>query len=59
MRWSLAFVKLPRSLRELADAPEGADVEAATVLEALRRLEGRHPRLAGWVLDEQGSSAPT
>jgi photosystem II stability/assembly factor-like uncharacterized protein/molybdopterin converting factor small subunit len=58
VRWSLAVVNLPRSLRDLADTPERADVEAATVLDALRRLEGRHPRLAGWVLDEQGLLRP-
>ena len=50
----MAVVCVRGPLRKLAgDRPEHA-LEGATVIELLRALEGRHPDLSGWILDERG-----
>lgn len=49
----MAIVRLRPPLRELAGERE-VEVDAGTLLEALRALEREHPQLSGWVLDEQG-----
>jgi molybdopterin converting factor small subunit len=50
----MALVKLTSPLRELAGGEGRLEVSAATVGDAITALERDHPRLAGWVLDEQG-----
>src|SRR2546422_10256682 len=51
----MAHVRLRSPLRELAGGESEVDVEGTTLGEVIRRLERSHPRLSGWVLDEQGS----
>lgn len=50
----MATVKLRAPLKALADGNREVLVEGASVGEALRDLERRHPRIVGWVLDEHG-----
>lgn len=50
----MATVKLRAPLKDLADGNREVLVEGASVGEALRDLERRHPRIVGWVLDEHG-----
>src|SRR5947209_1581306 len=49
----MAVVRLPSPLRELAGSGR-LEVDGATVGEILETLERSHPRLDGWVADEQG-----
>ncbi len=49
----MATVILPSTLRNLVDATDELDVAGATAGDVLERLEELHPRLRGWVLDEQ------
>lgn len=51
----MPIVRLRPPLRELAGGLREVDVEGATVGEILRGLEHAHPKLGGWVLDDQGS----
>lgn len=50
----MAVVVLRHPLRDLADGATRVEVEGASVGEALADLVHEHPRLKGWVLDEQG-----
>jgi len=50
----MAIVHLPSTLRGLAAGTDRLDVGGESAGEVLRRLEREHPRLRGWVLDEQG-----
>ena len=50
----MAQVRLPATLRRLADGRDRVEVTEDTVGDALRELESTYPELAGWILDEQG-----
>ena len=41
-------------MRKLAGGVAEQELEGATVVEALRALELRHPDISGWILDERG-----
>ncbi len=47
-------VQLPSSLQSLVGGRALLEAEGTTAAEVLARLERSYPRLAGWVLDEQG-----
>lgn len=51
-------VTLPSTLARLASGLRELQLEGATAGELLRRLEETHPRIRGWVLDEQGRLRP-
>src|SRR3989442_4691649 len=50
----MARVKLSSPLRDLADRSGTLEVQAGTVGEIIATLERDHPKLSGWVTDEQG-----
>lgn len=50
----MAIVYLPSTLRGLTGGADHLEVGGATAGEVIRRLELDHPRIKGWVLDEQG-----
>jgi photosystem II stability/assembly factor-like uncharacterized protein/sulfur carrier protein ThiS len=50
----MAVVRLRPPLRALAGGDREVSVSGTTVAEALRDLERTHPKLVGWVLDDQG-----
>ena len=50
----MATVTLRAPLRDRADGQGRLDVEGTTVGEVLRSLERSNPRIAGWILDDQG-----
>ena len=54
----MAVVTLRAPLRERADGAAQHRVTGATVGEAVRELEGRFPRIVGWILDEHGRVRP-
>lgn len=52
----MPILHLPTTLQALAGGSESFDAAGGgTVAELLRKLEGAHPAVAGWVLDEQGA----
>jgi sulfur-carrier protein len=50
----MAVVCVRGPLRKLASGRAEHDLDGATVVELLRRLEAQHPDMGGWVLDERG-----
>jgi molybdopterin converting factor small subunit len=50
----MATVTLRAPLKDLAGGSSDLEMEGATVGEVLRGLETTHPKLEGWILDEQG-----
>jgi molybdopterin synthase sulfur carrier subunit len=51
----MAVVRLRAPLSELAGGKRELELEGATVGEVLQALEGAHPDMRGWILDERGS----
>jgi len=51
----MATVTLRAPLKDLADGASEVEVDGATVGDAIRTLEGMHPKLRGWILDEHGA----
>jgi sulfur-carrier protein len=49
----MAIVRLRGQLKAMAGAAEHP-LDAATVGDLMRALEGARPALAGWILDERG-----
>ena len=54
----MATVRLRGQLRQLAGGEADHDHDGATVVDVVRELEGAHPAVRGWVLDERGRIRP-
>ena len=50
----MATVTLRAPLKDLAGGRSDLEVSGGTVGEVIRALEADHPKLRGWILDEQG-----
>lgn len=50
----MALVSFTPQLRRFVDVPHDAPTNAATLRDALDDVFARHPRLRGYVLDDQG-----
>jgi molybdopterin synthase sulfur carrier subunit len=50
----MATVTLRAPLKDLAGGRSDLEVQGGTVGEVIRALEVDHPKLRGWILDEQG-----
>ena len=50
----MAVVCVRGPLRQLAGGQGEHELDASTVLDSLRALEGSYPDLAGWIVDERG-----
>ena len=50
----MAVVTLRAPLKDLAGGSSEIEIHSGSVLGVLRTLEAEHPRIVGWVLDEQG-----
>jgi molybdopterin converting factor small subunit len=50
----VATVKLRAPLKDLAGGKGEVRIDGTSVGEVLRELERMHPKITGWVLDEQG-----
>jgi sulfur-carrier protein len=48
------LLRLRGALRQRAGGRAEHELEGATVLEVLLALEGEHPALRGWIVDERG-----
>jgi molybdopterin converting factor small subunit len=51
----MALVCVHGPLRKLAGGRPEHELDGATIVALLRGLEGRHPEIAGWILDERGA----
>ena len=51
---AMATVNLRAPLKDLAGGHAALEVAGGTVGEVMRALEASHPKLRGWILDEQG-----
>jgi molybdopterin converting factor small subunit len=51
---TMAVVCVHGPLRKLAGGGAEHELDGATVIALLRGLEGAHPDIAGWILDERG-----
>ena len=47
-------VRLPRDLQEAGGTAEVEEVAAANLVECLEKLEQRHPKLKGMIIDSSG-----
>lgn len=54
----MPHVTLRAPLKDRADGRAELELDGATVGEVLRALEREHPKIVGWVLDEQGRVRP-
>jgi sulfur-carrier protein len=54
----MAVVTLRAPLRDRAGGEAHHEIPGATVGEVIRELERRHPKVTGWILDEQGRVRP-
>ena len=54
----MAVVRLRAPLRDRTGGTAEHDLPGGTVGEVLRELERRHPRVTGWILDDQGQIRP-
>lgn len=54
----MPHVTLRAPLKDRADGRAELEFDGATVGEVLRALERDHPKIVGWVLDEQGRVRP-
>ena len=50
----MALVHLRGPLKQMAGDRSEHDLPGATVGDLLRALEGEHPAVRGWILDERG-----
>jgi len=50
----MATVKLRAPLKDLAGGNREITIDGTSVGQVLRELEHQHPKITGWVLDEQG-----
>ena len=50
----MAMVTLRAPLKDLAGGRSDLEVPGDTVGRVIRALEGSHPKLRGWILDERG-----
>jgi MoaD family protein len=50
----MVHVRLRAPLKERAGGEAEHELEGSTVGDVIRALEGRHPKLSGWILDEHG-----
>jgi sulfur-carrier protein len=50
----VALVRLRGPLKQLAGGRREHEIDGASVVDLLRALEGAHPALSGWILDERG-----
>jgi molybdopterin converting factor small subunit len=51
----MALVCVHGPLRKLAGGRPEHQLDGVTIMALLRELEGRHPEIAGWILDERGA----
>ena len=50
----MAIVRLRAPLKDLAGGSREVTIDGSSVGQVLRELERMHPKITGWVLDEQG-----